>query len=134
MNRSLFDESEPLPVCDMCGRDVVGAACEFCRTKLARNTDPATSHAAAASLDHKLKTHHLQALAWLGLHGPRTDDEIAQGLVHDGIAKRTETARRWVRTLREEHGMIVPALDDKGAHIERVNDSGRAARAWRTTP
>lgn len=100
-------------------------------TRLARTTDPATSHAAAATITHTLTDHHRAVLNWLTDHGPATDDNIAQAMVDHGLTDRTETARRWVRTLREEHQQIVPANRD-GQQIQLPNPSGRLALAWTT--
>jgi len=104
--------------------------CPFCPRPEARTSDPVTSHAAAASLDHRLKDQHHLMLYHLMTHGPLTDDQLAQAAVDQGWTGRTETARRWVRTLRERHGLIVPALDDDGLQLEQENESGRMALAW----
>ena len=109
--------------------------CVWCsppRPVEARSSDPATSHAAAAALDHTLKRTHLSVLAWLAENSPATDDTIAAAMVARGVATRTETARRWVRTLREHHGLIVAALRHDGTQIELTNESGRLALAWTT--
>ena len=71
-------------------------------------------------------------LVWLTENGPATDDKVAAAMVANGVAGRTETARRWVRTLRERHNMIVPALRHDGTQIELTNESGRLALAWTT--
>lgn len=99
--------------------------------KLARSTDPETSKAAAQSISLELKDSHRWILNWLTEHGPATDDEIALAAVDAGLMPRTETARRQVRTLRERHELIVPAVDETtGTQLTFVNASGRQALAW----
>jgi hypothetical protein len=100
----------------------------------ARASDPITSKAAAASLDHGLKPTHAAVISWLKAHGPATDDEIAVAMVAQGHTARTEVARRWVRTLRERHELIAPALDVHGGQSMRENESGRMAQLWRIAP
>lgn len=101
----------------------------------ARNSDPNTSRDAALSLDHGLKDVHRAALRWFERNGPQTDDEAANGLVMSGFTDRHETARRWVRTVRERHGLLVPALDEDGLQMKRKNArSGREALCWTVPP
>ena len=97
-----------------------------------RNTDPSTSHAAAASLNHDLRAEHRRVLSWLNAYGPATDDQIADAMVGNGYTDRHETARRWVRTLRERHQLIVTALDDNKEPLTAVNRSGRTAIMYTT--
>lgn len=97
---------------------------------LARATDPSTSHEAAASLNFKLDDRHRILMSWLEEYGPATDDKIADRMVTVNQCARHEQARRLVRTLREQHRLIVPALGDDGNQIETVNASGRKARMW----
>lgn len=130
--------------CFECGRDQPGDHVGWCSsnvptpvdftesTRHARTTDPATSKLAAATLTHDLTDHHRAVLDWLTEHGPATDDQIAQAMVDLDLTTRTETARRWVRTLREEHHRIVPATRH-GDQIQLPNPSGRLALAWTTT-
>lgn len=130
--------------CFECGRDLPGDHLGWCSsnvptpvdftesTRHARTTDPATSKLAAATLTHDLTDHHRAVLDWLTEHGPATDDQIAQAMVDLDLTTRTETARRWVRTLREEHHRIVPAVRH-GDQIQLPNPSGRLALAWTTT-
>lgn len=130
--------------CFECGRDLPGDHLGWCSsnvptaidytepTRHARTTDPATSKLAAATLTHDLTDHHRAVLDWLTEHGPATDDQIAQAMVDLDLTARTETARRWVRTLREEHHRIVPAVRH-GHQIQLPNPSGRLALAWTTT-
>jgi hypothetical protein len=99
--------------------------------KLARSTDPETSKTAAQSISLELKDSHRWILNWLMVHGPATDDEIALAAVDASITSRTESARRQVRTLREKHELIVPAIDETtGTQLTSVNASGRQALAW----
>jgi hypothetical protein len=100
----------------------------------ARNTDPVTSHESAAALDHTLRDHHRYVLSWLRAYGPATDDDIADAMVGCGRTDRHETARRWVRTLRERHELIVPEVDDHGDPLTALNRSGRSAILWRAAP
>lgn len=130
--------------CFECGRDLPGDHLGWCSsnvptpidftesTRYARRTDPTTSKLAAATLTHDLTDHHRAVLDWLTEHGPATDDQIAQAMVDLDLATRTETARRWVRTLRERHHRIVPAVRH-GDQIQLPNSSGRLALAWTTT-
>jgi hypothetical protein len=101
---------------------------------LARRSDPETSHRAARSLTHKLTDKHRVLLAWLESFGPATDDKMADRMVASNQCARHEQARRIVRTLREQYGYIVPALDDDGNQRETVNSSGRMARMWAVSP
>lgn len=129
--------------CFECGRDLPGDHLGWCSsnaptpidftepTRHARRSDPATSKQAAARLDHTLADHHRVVLDWLDQHGPATDDQIAQAMVDADLTTRTETARRWVRTLREEHDQIAPAMRH-GQQIQLPNPSGRLALAWTT--
>lgn len=127
---------ELFPTCRH-GRDEGG--CVFCAPpvrpephKLARASDPETSKAAARSVSHELKDSHQWILNWLTIHGPATDDEMAVAAVEAGLVARTESARRQVRTLRERHGLIVPAVDKHtGFQLTFVNASGRQALGWR---
>lgn len=97
---------------------------------LARSSDPATSHAAARSLDFTLDSRHRVLLSWLEAYGPATDDGIADAMVAAKQCARHEQARRLVRTLRERYELIVPAFDSDGNQQEAVNGSGRMARMW----
>ena len=135
--------------CFECGADQPGDHLRWCPTfepspidftepiRHARTTDPATSKLAAVSLSHNLTDHHRAVLDWLTEHGPATDDQIAQAMVDADLTTRTETARRWVRTLREEHHRIVPAMatfyggpQPIQKQIQLPNPSGRRALAW----
>ena len=127
--------------CFECGADKPGDCLRWCPTfepspidftepiRHARTTDPATSKLAAVALSHNLTDHHRAVLDWLTDHGPATDDQIALAMVDADLTTRTETARRWVRTLREEYHRIVPAVRH-GDQIQLPNPSGRLALAW----
>ena len=127
--------------CFECGADKPGDCLRWCPTfepspidftepiRHARTTDPATSKLAAVALSHHLPAHHRAVLDWLTDHGPATDDQIAQSMVDADPPTRPEPARRWVRTLREEHHRIVPAVRH-GDQIQLPNPSGRLALAW----
>lgn len=122
---SLFDQPQFAPVPRGTTAPTVGDS-----FGLARRSDPSTSHRAAASLSHDLDERHAQILAYLRLAGPLTDDQLADALVQMGIYARHEQARRAIRTLREQHDLIVAHLDADGNHAEAVNTSGRSARLW----
>lgn len=118
-----------------CGHGRDAADCLFCKRKpappLARSTDPATSKAAAESLSFGLRYSHRWMLDWLREQGPATDDAIALAAVDAGLFERTEAARRQVRTLREKHGLLEPAVDKQtGFQITFANASGRQALGW----
>ena len=127
--------------CFECGRDLPGDHLGWCSSNVpspidftepirhARTTDPATSKLAAVALSHNLTDHHRAVIDCLTEHGPATDDQIAQAMVDADLTTRTETARRGVRTLREEYHRIVPAVRH-GDQIQLPNPSGRLALAW----
>lgn len=98
---------------------------------LARNNDPDTSDEAAASLDLARTAKHDILIAWLDTNGCATDVEMAEFLVRTKVHATTEQARRSVRTLREEHGELVPAYDKDGERIRHRNPSGRWAECWK---
>lgn len=100
----------------------------------ARDSDPHTSHLAAASLDHTLKSSHRYVLSWLRAYGPATDDQIADAMVAVGQFDRHEQARRVIRTLRERYDLIRPVYDDDGQPVTAVNTSGRSAIMYEATP
>lgn len=109
-----------------CGHGRTGG-CPFC---LARGGDPATSRKAADSLDLKMTSKHFAVLQLYRAFGPMTDDEAAVRAVDAGLAGRHEAARRIVRTMREKHELLVPAVDVNGAARMHVNESGRLAAAY----
>lgn len=100
------------------------------RRRLARRDDPATSSMAAESLDLDITERHEHIVSWLRRNGPATDLEMAEAMVAAGVFRREEAARRAVRTVREEHGLMVPALDHRGDLVRHVNSTGREADCW----
>lgn len=96
---------------------------------LARHGDKVTSHEAAASIAHDMTERHHRVLAWLRMNGPATDLEMAEAM-RNIFGGREESARRAVRTLREKHGAMVPALNDEGEQITHVNSTGRRGVCW----
>ena len=86
---------------------------------LARRTDPATSHAAAAQAKELQARHHRLILAALEQHGPMGKDAIAariQGM--DGVAV--------CRRLTELHRAGKIALTGRNV----MSNSGRHEREW----
>lgn len=96
---------------------------------LARRNDGETSRLAAESIDTALGPKHRMILAALGSICPATDLEMAIALSQLGYG-REESCRRYVRTLREEHGRLVPALDSNGEQVRHLNPTGRWAECW----
>lgn len=86
---------------------------------LARRTDPATSHAAAARVNEFAGSHRAQVLAALKLHGPMTADQIATRtrLQSQQVNKRLPECQRL--------GLAAPTGD------ERLSASGRPERVWK---
>jgi len=117
----LFDTPPP------CGHGRTGG-CPFC---LARGSDPDTSRKAAVSLDLKITSKHFAMLQLYRAFGPMTDDEAAVRAVDTGLSDRHEQARRVVRTMREKHALLIPAVDADGNTITHTNESGRSAIAYR---
>lgn len=99
------------------------------KLKLARRTDPRTSHTAAQMLDLSRTEKQQMIVDWL-IEGPMTDMEMAERAVAEGLFAKDEQARRAVRTAREEHGMMVPAYDAHGERIVHYNSTGRPAECW----
>lgn len=97
---------------------------------MARRTDPHTSKAAAAQVDLTLRNKHARLLMWLRENGPATDDEMAEAAIDLGLVIRHEQGRRLARTMRENHGLIVPYLLPSGEQMEAYNPSGRLALCW----
>lgn len=96
---------------------------------LSRRDDGDTSRMAAASIDTSLTERHEAVLGALVGICPATDLEMAQALSALGYG-REESCRRIVRTLREEHGRLVPALDANGQQLRHLNPTGRWADCW----
>lgn len=97
---------------------------------LSRTTDPATSAAAAATLDLAPHRRHEWVLDWLRRNEPATDMEMAEAAHTARIVPSIESGRRLARTLREEHRRIRPAHDERGQVITRTNVTGRKAIAY----
>lgn len=101
-------------------------------TGLARSTDPQTSHDAERSLDLLWTTEHESALRIYSYMGPMTDIQAAEELCKIWLfSDSMETNRRLIRTIRENHGRLVPALDAEGNQIQSKNPSGRWALCWK---
>lgn len=101
--------------------------------RLARNDDPDTSHAAARNLNLRLRQSDAVALRWVMTTAPgavATYDEMATALVEAGQYERHEQARRRVRVLIEEYGLMELAHDDAGHVIRHTNASGAEAQCW----
>lgn len=91
---------------------------------LARRTDPATSHAAAARVAEFAESHHDTILKVLRQRGPLTSHEIATFCTLDAhrILKRCgelQTAR-----------LADVVKDGEGKPLTRLSPNGRAARVW----
>jgi predicted ArsR family transcriptional regulator len=87
---------------------------------VARATDPATSHQAAAQARELAADHHRIILAALEAHGPLGKDGIALRTSLTGVA----VCRRLTELQRM--GRIVPT----GRNVQST--AGRAEREWRT--
>ena len=96
---------------------------------LSRTGDGETSQMSASMVDTTLTERHERVLAWVGPMCPATDLEMAQGLSAAGYGSE-ESCRRVVRTLREEHGRLVPAFDADGVQVRHLNTTGRWAECW----
>ena len=88
----------------------------------ARQSDPATSHAAAARVAEFAGTHAEIILQCLTRHGPQTVDQIAA---------RT-------RLFSQQINKRLPELDRQGrvepTGLARASASGRMERVWRLAP
>jgi hypothetical protein len=98
---------------------------------LARSTDPDTSHDAQRSLDLQWDDQHEEALKVYRQHGPLTDIQAANEMCKLlTFSSNMETNRRLIRTIREEHGRLVPSIGTDGEQIKSTNPSGRQALCW----
>jgi len=86
---------------------------------LARNTDPITSHLAAASIEDHRTIHHGKILTALRVYGPLGKDGIARRIGLSGVA----VARR----LPELYKMF--AIEPTGNLVN--SETGRKEREWR---
>ena len=94
--------------------------------KLARTTDPNTSHEAASRVGEFGNRHHAIIRAVLRQRGDGTAHEIAEqcDLEAHAIGKRLDEMWR--------AKMIDPVLDEKtGLNLTRPTPSGRSARVWK---
>ena len=88
----------------------------------ARNTDPATSHEAAESLNAKhLSDLQALVLAWFRKYGPGTDEQLER---HECFAKLAPSTARKRRSDLLEMGL----LKDTGKR--ELNSRGRSMVVW----
>jgi|688.fasta_scaffold127181_3 DNA-binding MarR family transcriptional regulator len=94
---------------------------------LARNTDPETSHEAAADVSFRASAHRLLAMQALDRFGALTDYELAArtGLQQNSIGKRRKDC--------QDAGMVERLLDADGNSIKRPAPSGSKALVWTLT-
>lgn len=130
-----FTPGEP-PTCDSCdspithGRNRQYGVCRDCEGELpegddrarARSTDPAESHAAAASLSPEdIRSTQLDVLVVLYKEGPSTDGEMIEAAYENGI----QQSRSGLRTRRNEcveKGLV----EDTGKRRKSRADNDRA--------
>ena len=94
---------------------------------LARTSDPVTSQRAVASLNLSLKDSDRVILTFLATEADEamaTDIELAEMMVERGHYHKDEQARRRVRTLREELGLIRRVWLRPNRPATRMNPSG----------
>ena len=123
-------------LCDECGQHPTEGCRRWCGnytpavvyhhdTPRARTTDPATSHAAAASVTdgqvNRMKGRILEAYR---LHGPMTDEQLCQR-VCDAVAEPVSVSG--IRTRRSE---LVTEGRVYDTDTGRVTMSGRMAIVW----
>lgn len=92
----------------------------------ARNSDPETSHAAAAAAQMKASHGRLRVLQHLAASGPMTDHELAAstGVIQTSIGKRRGECR--------DHSLVEAVLD-RGTAVSRKSPSGSPATVWQIT-
>ena len=90
--------------------------------KLARRTDPSTSHAAAEQSKHLATKHFAEIAQCLKNYGPRGKDGIAELTGLDG----NQVARRLPELARLGYVELTGKLT--------TSKSGRAEREWQFTP
>lgn len=90
-----------------------------------RNSDPETSHMAAAAATLKASHGRLRVLQHLNA-GPMTDFELAAstGVQQTSIGKRRGECR--------DHGLVEAVLD-RGTAVSRKSPSGSPATVWQIT-
>jgi DNA-binding transcriptional ArsR family regulator len=94
---------------------------------LARNSDPETSHAAAADVAFRASAHRLMALHALDRYGALTDYELADrtGLQQNSIGKRRKDC--------QDAGLVAVLKDEEGNNVKRPAPSGSKALVWTLT-
>ena len=90
--------------------------------KLARRSDPSTSHAAAEQAKHFALQHYTKIVSCLKQYGPNGKDSIAELAGLD----KSQVARRLPELARLGHVELTGQLT--------TSKSGRAEREWRFTP
>lgn len=93
----------------------------------ARNTDPSTSHAAAADASLRASAGRLAVLDAL-MSGPKTDFELATA------TGRQQTSAGKRRGECRDHGLVDVARDGRGEEVKRAAPSGSKALVWQITP
>jgi hypothetical protein len=89
-----------------------------------------TSREAYRTLNLSLTDKHQRLLDMMT--EPMTDDELAAAGVDAGLYERHEQGRRAVRTMRENHQLLVPYFPPGSTEQGvRRNASGRYALLWR---
>jgi hypothetical protein len=96
-------------------------------TPAARNSDPETSHAAAADASFRASRHRILALETLYRHGGLTDFELASitGMQQNSIGKRRGDCR--------DVGLVTNLRDADGIKMKRPAPSGSGALVWTLT-
>lgn len=96
-------------------------AIEFAPVRLARRTDPHTSHEAAEHVSEFAAGHHKLILDCLKEHGPLSPDQIATKIRLD----KFQICRRLPEMQRHIPQLAVPTGET------RLSASGRKERVWR---
>ena len=92
----------------------------------ARNTDPATSHQAAASVDD-LRTSQWYVLEYVKRNGPLTDEELVGGYTSTSFGAMCMQSPSGIRTRRKE--LVEKNLVHDTGERARLA-SGRKAIVW----
>jgi hypothetical protein len=97
------------------------------RNPSARNTDPETSHEAAADVTFKASRHRILALKALYTYGPLTDYQLAArtGLQQNSIGKRRKDC--------QDAFLVDVLVDEDGKKVKRPAPSGSNALVWTLT-
>jgi hypothetical protein len=127
---SLFelDDQDPPPLpsfgCEECGGSF-GHYARCSRVARARDTDPETSHAAAASLSsEKIRESQALVLGLLRADGPMTDETLV-AVVEERELRLSPSGARTRRKELVDLGLV----EDSGGRVR--TGSGRAAIVWR---